>query len=217
MISPVEHRLVGAKAVASRIARAGILLACVLGTGAARADPLLFTKDSIMVFGGRFTDGDAGDTLDAFNVQYERNYVLGAAFRREFLKLDWGFTLGAEIGGAGRFGEFSSGELWFGPVIRYQAPPLGPVIISVAMTFGLSAVTAPIGIERVREISHNGDATLLFYMGPEIAFALRHLPNWELVYRMHHRSGANELLGNMMEGSNANTLGLRYTFAPPKL
>ena len=48
-----------------------------------------------------------------------------------------------------------------------------------------------------RAISDNGNASWLFYLGPEVAFSLPRHPRWELVYRLHHRSGASSLLGNM--------------------
>jgi hypothetical protein len=114
---------------------------------------------------------------------------------------------------ATRAGEDFSLETWGGLVLRNRGVTLGDwLTISPALTFGLSGVTEPIGQESVRETNHNGDATWLFYLGPEIAFSLPKHPRWELVYRLHHRSGASSLLGGMAEGHNANTLGLRWRF-----
>lgn len=85
------------------------------------------------------------------------------------------------------------------------------------MVAGLSVVTNPIGIERVREIQNSGDATLLYYLGPEIRLTFDALPETEFVYRVHHRSGAGEVsflptLGDMVEGANANVFGIRLPF-----
>ena len=76
----------------------------------------------------------------------------------------------------------------------------------------VSAVTAPTALEHERELYYDGDASVLGFLGPELAFRLRQAPNLELVYQLHHRSGGNGTFGNMGEGSNANTIGLRYRF-----
>jgi hypothetical protein len=75
---------------------------------------------------------------------------------------------------------------------------------------GLSAVTNCVGIECQREMQHQGNAHLLFYFSPEVAFALPQFPNVDLVYQLHHRSGLFGTLGRMEEGTNANVLGIRY-------
>jgi hypothetical protein len=37
-------------------------------------------------------------------------------------------------------------------------------------------------------------------------------PNWELVYRIQHRSGAYGVIAHFIEGANANTVGIRYRY-----
>ena len=120
-----------------------------------------------------------------------------------------GFDLGFEIGVAGRFGDGSSVEGWLGPSIRHRGITVGPLTVSPGSVVGLSAVSDSIGIEREREIRNDGDATLLLYFGPELMFKLEQLPNFEFVFRIHHRSGADGTLGNMGEGHNANIFGAR--------
>lgn len=194
------------------IARAAILLlGIVLACPPALASEIYYRKESIAVFAGRFATGTLGPSSVPFGSLYEDNYVVAAAYSRNFAELGLGFFLDGEIGLAGRFGDSTSGEVWFGPRLRHRGISVGNVFtLSPSVTFGLSAVTSPIGIERARELASGGDATLLFYFGPEIALFFHSMPNVEFFYRVHHRSGALGTLGKMEEGSNAQVLGIRY-------
>jgi hypothetical protein len=96
---------------------------------------------------------------------------------------------------------------------RYDVRVLDVVRVGASMTLGLSAVTGTaIGRERDSEAFHNGDATLLFYMGPEINLSLVDQPEKEVFVRLHHRSGAWETLGGMAAGADALIGGVRIHF-----
>jgi len=188
--------------------------------------------NSIYFFAGRLSTTSLGSTIK-FNtdtavgqLDYD-NYILGVAYSRDIFRIGLGFTFGAEIGGAVRFGSYSScckpivkspsllhsEELWIGPRISYEGFVLFDTLrIAGATTWGLSFTDNSIGFERGREIAWNGSARTLFYFGPEIILSLQQFPNAEFVYRLHHRSGANGTLGNLREGYNANIFGIRYKF-----
>ena len=167
--------------------------------------------NSVLVFGGVFSKGDLGQSLNPFH-PHENNYLVGAAYARDFANLDWGFALAGEIGFAARFGDDrGSSEFWVGPVLRHRGIPVADLfVLSPALILGFSAVTAPIGIETDRESAHRGNASLLFRFSPELAFRSKAWPNFELVYRIHHRSGLYGVLGDLKEGSNAHVVGLRW-------
>jgi hypothetical protein len=75
---------------------------------------------------------------------------------------------------------------------------------------GFSAVTnAMPGREGSNESERNGDATLLFYLGPELNLSLVSRPNVEIFWRLHHRSGAWGTLGDMHGAANVQTVGLK--------
>ncbi|WP_159588051.1 hypothetical protein [Chelativorans xinjiangense] len=171
-------------------------------------------KNDIHVFGGVFAEKSLGGVIRFWDADYTSNYMIGGAYGRDFRELGAGFVLGGVAGAALRFGEDddTSGEIWAGLRIRHHGLVIGDLAIAPGLTLGFSAVTAPTEIERRREIAHGGDATLLGFVGPEIAFRLRQAPNVELVYQLHHRSGANGIFGDLGEGANANTIGLRYRF-----
>jgi len=163
------------------------------------------------------TDGDLGRSMIPLAAPLEDIFIVGVAVNREFIDLGKGFHIGGEIGLAGRFGDGTSAELWGGPSLRYEGFRIGPATISFGLVIGLSVVTGPIGIERTVEFNNGGDATLLYYIGPEVSVSFDAFPNTEFVFRTHHRSGAANLsylptLGNMPDTSNANIFGIRKRF-----
>jgi hypothetical protein len=182
-------------------------------------DPFLgpetsITKNDIHVFGGIFAEKSFGNVIQFWDADYTDNYMIGGAYGRDFHDLGAGFVLGGVAGAAIRFGDDddTSGELWAGIRIRHHGLVIGDLAIAPGLTAGLSVVSGTTEIEREREIHYNGDATLLGFLGPEVAFRFRQAPNVEFVYQLHHRSGADGTFGDFGEGSNANTFGLRYRF-----
>jgi hypothetical protein len=186
---------------------------------------------SILVFGGRLSSTDIYSTalLNLFrdsNTQQYDNFIVGVAFQRDIWR--WrGFVIGAELGLADRFGKYKvccdnivrsssllhSGELWGGVVLRHEGDLLFDAVrIGAGLVGGLSAVTNSIGREREREITQDGNARFLFYLGAEFTLATPSLPDLELVVRLHHRSGASGVLGGMSEGYNASVYGVRWRF-----
>lgn len=189
-------------------------------------------NSSMFFFTGRLSATSLGSTLK-FNLDHPAdqitydNYISGAAFAHDFYQIGFGFKLGAEVGTAVRFGPYvtccdpalrssawvHSEELWVGPRVSHEGFVIFDNIrIAGAVTWGLSFSDNSIGFERGREIAWGGSARTLFYFGPEIIVSLRQFPNFEFVFREHHRSGANGTLGNLREGYNANVFGIRYKF-----
>ena len=154
-----------------------------------------------------------GDTTRVFKTDYEKNYVIAAAYNRNFLELEYGLHLGGEFGWGYRFGTMSTVEIWNGVVIGAKGlTSREGITIGLALTVGVSLVSKSMGEEIRREKGRGGNASFLFYLGPEIIFSFPGLRQWEFFYRLHHRSGAGGLLGGLYEGYNSNTLGLRYRF-----
>ncbi|WP_153306818.1 hypothetical protein [Desulfonatronum thioautotrophicum] len=167
----------------------------------------------VSLFTGKFTTQSMGDTASFWSVDFEENYLVALAYAQDMLDLGHDLRLGPEIGIAGRFGCRWSTEIWAGAALRHGGVVLFDHLhIEPAFTLGLSWIDRSIGIERTREETQNGDATLLVYLGPELAFASPRHPQWAFVYRLHHRSGAFRTFGNLKGGHNANTIGLRYSF-----
>ena len=178
------------------------------------ASPGAATKNDIQIFGGVFAEGSFGSVIEFWDTDYTDNFMVGGIYGRDFKELGAGFVLGGVAGAAIRFGDDddTTGELWAGLRIRHHGLVIGDLAIAPGFTAGFSAVTGPTEIERGREIHYNGDATFLGFLGPELAFRLRQAPDFEFVYQIHHRSGADGTFGKLGEGSNASTFGLRYRF-----
>lgn len=173
--------------------------------------------ETCFIFGGAYSTGSMGDTL--YSTEYDGNSMLAVGYQRFTRTIAYGY-LGWEIGLANRFGEEDNTvEVWAGGVIRGNGWSLGRFgKITPSFTAGFSLVSDVMDTERRREKkrfekeNEKGDATFLIYLGPELAFSTPALPNFELFYRLHHRSGAGGTFGNLTEGYNANTLGIRYKY-----
>jgi hypothetical protein len=143
---------------------------------------------------------------------YEDNYYVGGGYQRLWGDPN-GFRYGGEVGLTARIGPESSIEGWAGVVGRYDWEFGDLFRAGLSLTFGVSAVSNTlVGRERESEAFHGGDATLLFYLAPEINFALADHPETELFLRLQHRSGAWETLGRMAAGADAGVVGLRWHF-----
>jgi len=171
-------------------------------------------RESVLLFGGAFTSVDLRNSLPWRVPPSSGEVFLGAAYSRNWHRLPLNFVLGWELGGGYRFGggSASSAEAWAGLRVEYVGLPLGDFTIVPAMTAGFSLISERLAIESMREQIHSGSARFLGYLGPELSFRLNRQPNIDLVYRLHHRSGAGGLFGGMREGANANTIGIRIRF-----
>lgn len=170
-------------------------------------------QQSVFGFGGGMVDEDMFDSANPFGSDYEGNPIFGLGYQI-FPYSIGDVKLGFEAGIAGRFGQSSDAEIWGGVVGRYEGIEIANTVrIIPSFTFGLSHVTdTHAGRERRQELDRDGNASTLFYLGPEISFSAVSRPELEVFWRLHHRSGAWGTLGDMHGGSNANVLGVRYNF-----
>jgi len=191
----------------------GLVLVAAFWPFSVSAQPLDERDQAIFGFAAAYSSGDLGTTA-AFVAPFDGNFAVGAGYQHYLVEPFPDLLLGAEFGVAGRFGDTETAEAWLGVTARYDGIVLGDVLrIAPALTLGLSLVSGPTGTEHGREILREGDASLLFYMAPEIALSLVSHPNLELFYRLQHRSGLYGTLGGgLREGYNGNALGLRFRF-----
>lgn len=170
--------------------------------------------EAVFAFGGRYVDAYIENSLVPFGVNYENNFVVGAGYQKFFGEPLPDLHLGVETGVALRGGaNVISGEVWAGAVARYDGLHLGENLrISPSITFGLSAITNPIGVEAERAQHLNADPSVLFFMAPEISVAALDHPDTEIFVRLQHRSGAWGTLGGMSDGANAQVIGIRHRF-----
>ena len=195
--------------------------AIVLGGCAALQTPALAFEprppqapEAVFGFGGVITaEDDPPLVVDREGVGASP-HVLGGGYQQFFHESARGLQFGMEVGASVRAIAGVTGELWGGPVIRHDGLTLFETVrISPSFTAALSAVSnAHPGRERDLEERSDGNAHLLFYLGPEIGISRADRPDVEAFWRLHHRSGANRTLGNMRGAKNANVVGLRWRY-----
>lgn len=198
--------------IAARLSLA-TMMALAATSSFASEDMTSETSEAIFGFAGAMTKEDMLKSAALIPVDYERNAVLGGGY--QFYPYSIGnVKLGGEIGIAARFGKGLTGEVWAGPVARYEQIKLGErLFITPSFTAGLSLVNdAQRGREREQEVKDDGNANVLFYLGPEINVSFSEDSSTEFFWRLHHRSGGGKTLGNMKGAANANVFGVRYKF-----
>ncbi|AYM08699.1 hypothetical protein [Agrobacterium tumefaciens] len=198
--------------IAARLSLVG-MIALAATPSLASEDMTSETSKAIFGFGGALTKEDMLKSAALFPVEYERNAILGGGYQFYPYRIG-NVKLGGEIGVAARFGKGFTGEVWVGPVARYEQIRLGErLFITPSFTAGLSLVRdAQRGREREQEIKDDGNANVLFYLGPEINVSFSEDSSTEFFWRLHHRSGGGKTLGNMKGATNANVFGVRYKF-----
>lgn len=203
-------------AIFTRLATAALavaLLTPVLPAAAQDQTGLFDGERNVFFFGGRFHSHWFWDTFWPFGVPYEDNYFLGAGAQQYLWSPTPDLDFGVEAGVGTRFGAESetSFEAWGGGVARYGFDVFDKWRVSTSLTLGLSFVTAPIGIEAKRAKSAPKPVDMLVYMAPEIAVSPLDNPDFEVFYRIQHRSGGLGLIMSF-DGSNAATAGVRFKF-----
>ncbi|WP_395773466.1 hypothetical protein [Agrobacterium pusense] len=198
--------------IAARLSTAA-MVALAATSSFASEDMTSETSEAIFGFAGAMTKEDMLKSAALIPVDYERNAVIGGGYQFYPYRIG-NIKLGGEVGMAVRFGKGFTGEAWAGPVARYEQIRLGErLFITPSFTAGLSLVTdAQPGREREQEIKDDGNANVLFYLGPEINVSFSEDSSTEFFWRLHHRSGGGKTLGNMKGATNANVFGVRYKF-----
>jgi hypothetical protein len=123
-----------------------------------------------------------------------------------------------EAGVGQRFGHMHETEFWAALYARWTWFPWNHIVrTSIATSTGLNFATGVPWAERQRDANGRG-SKLLHFFSPEITLGLPSQPEWDLVARIHHRSGARVLFGDLPlfngvdGGVHFATLGVRYRF-----
>lgn len=149
---------------------------------------------------------------------HDAGIIGGAASRRLVSFLGGAHDIEGEIGLGQRFGQMTETEAWAALFIRWTAFPWNAYLrTTIATSFGLNYATGVPELELMRDANRRG-SRLLHYFSPEITLGLPDVPAWELVARLHHRSGGKVFFGDVAMfngvdgGAHFMTLGVRYRF-----
>jgi hypothetical protein len=177
------------------------------------SNPDLFSGFFIIVYGGRYTDRHLGEKVLMLKpIYYEDSWTKTLAVGRILMERSEFYRLEFETQFTKHIGEQSHYEFNLVFAIRMRYNPFSTYMpLSLALGNGISYATeVPVIEERSRT---NINATkLLNYLMLEIAAEIPKTENWELIGRIHHRSGVFGLYNGVRGGSNIMTAGLRYYF-----
>jgi hypothetical protein len=98
-------------------------------------------------------------------------------------------------------------------IVRWLKFPWNNYInTSFAIGDGLSMATKIPKLERELHDDRSGVSQLLNYLLLELSFSLPNTPQWNLIGRLHHRSGVAGIFNGANGGSNGLGLGIKYKF-----
>lgn len=166
---------------------------------------------AVSLFGGiAASNSDTLFDIFTFDASYsDDNSLVAVALSREiyryeqYLSLEVEGQVGRHFGDGGDFWEFVGLGL-----LRWLPFPWDDYVdTSLGIGAGFSYYTKISDMEKERD----DDAQhLLGYLAFELAFGLPQYPRWDLMFRLHHRSGLQEVIGD--SESNFLCVGFRYAF-----
>ena len=179
---------------------------------------------AVTAWGGKMTNAPLGDTF-TFNGESRPEALMGLGLQRRLLD---GGPLSIELEGnlighrasAQRGGEYNK------PVANAGVPAqsFGEITAGVGVRLWLRPWLSLLGVEGVslntdlsyyEQTFRRKSAQFLNYLAFEVEALVD--PQWSLVGRIHHRSGAWGTYSGVKEGSNGYLLGLRYRFGQRQL
>ena len=165
---------------------------------------------ALTLYSGRLTDSGIGATA-TFNFKFENAYFIDLALSRRLYTFRDYCNIEIEGQIAKHFGDQNHWEFNVVPYFRWLVFPWDAYLdTSFAAGVGVSYATSVPEIE-----AKNHDDVAARFLGAlmfELAFSSPRVPQWGLVIRLHHRSGANGVFSGVSGGSNAWAMGIRYSF-----
>lgn len=163
----------------------------------------------VSIYGGPHTDENLAE-IAVLNATYsDDNYVAVGALAREIYRYEqWvSFELEGQVGK--HFGSDNDHWEFVGLILgRWHPFPWDNYIdTGFAIGGGLSFFSSISQTELQRD---ENAQHLLGYLAFEFTFGLPQYPRWNLMFRVHHRSGAKGLIGESV--SNYSCFGLKYAF-----
>jgi hypothetical protein len=164
---------------------------------------------AVTLYTGRLTDAGIAHTA-TLNFKFEDSYFVDVALSRRLYTFRDDFNLEFEGQIAKHFGEQDQWEFNGVGYIRWLPFPWDKYLdTSFAAGAGVSYATS---VPKIEAENHDKAARFLGALMFELALSLPRVPQWGVVIRLHHRSGANGLFSGVHGASNAWAAGIRYNF-----
>jgi len=144
--------------------------------------------------------------------------LVGGTLSRILVEYRKDFDIEGELGVAQRVGALNEEEVWAAFYFRWKTFPWNNYITTTAaISTGVNYASAidPYEVGQSR-VGHGSN--LLHYLAPEVTFALPQYPDWQLVARIHHRSGGALIwgdhgpFGGVYGASQFFVMGVRHWF-----
>ena len=165
---------------------------------------------ALTLYYGRLTDSGIGEAV-TFDFKFENAYFIDLALSRRLYTFRDYCNIEIEGQIAKHFGDQDHWEFNAVGYIRWLDFPWDAYLdTSFAVGVGVSYATSVPEIEA--KIHDDKAARFLGALMFELAFSPPRVPQWGLVIRLHHRSGAAGLFSGVWGGSNAWAMGIRYSF-----
>lgn len=166
---------------------------------------------AVTVYGCKLSRDSLGDTLIG-DAAYEDSYLITFAVSIKEPTLLWKDRLQIEMEGqiVKHFRSQNHWEVNAVPLLLRWLPfPWDEYVdTSVAAGAGVSYAFE----EPKMEAMNHDSPKFLGYLMFEVGFSIKQIPNWVLVTRLHHRSGANGAIGGARDASNSVGFGIKYKF-----
>ena len=118
-----------------------------------------------------------------------------------------------ELGIGKRFGNVRAVEIWGALYFRWTYFPWNDYVkTTIGVNTGLNYATEIEAEERQRSTPGHRGSNVLHNFSPEVTFALPEIPNYEIVFNYHHRSGIYGAINGVYGGTQFATVGLRHRF-----
>jgi hypothetical protein len=165
---------------------------------------------ALTLYYGRLTDSGIGEAV-TFDFKFENAYFIDLALSRRLYTFRDYCNIEIEGQIAKHFGDQDHWEFNAVGYIRWLDFPWDAYLdTSFAAGAGVSYATS---VPEIEAKNHDGEgARFLGALMFELAFSPPRVPQWGLVIRLHHRSGAAGLFSGVWGASNAWAMGIRYSF-----
>lgn len=169
-------------------------------------------NNGVAIFAGIYSSDVFSDIVTSpWDTRTENIYLVTLSYNRRLTTIFRHLDVEVEGGVGRRFGDNDSIEAYAALALRWTAFPWNDYLRTTFAVY-------PIGPSYVAslspsEVSKDGrSANWLNYFGLELTFAAPALPELELLFRLHHRSGAFGLINGSTNGADFLSVGARFRF-----
>lgn len=191
---------------------AACTIAAALPAAAQDAPPPVRRDNGVAIFAGIYSSDVFTDIVATpWDTRTENIYLVSLSYNRRIATIFRHLDIEVEGGVGRRFGDNDSFEAYAALALRWTEFPWNR---HLRTTFAVY----PIGPSYVAdlspsEVSKDGrSANWLNYFALELTLAAPSLPQLEMLFRLHHRSGAFGLINGSTNGADFLSVGARFRF-----